>query len=1041
MTNNLRFAAKTHSAVTTLALSIAAMLALPVQAQTYTRTEQITYTDNTTKWVLGQVAQVKCIAPTTALPNGCGASGTEMSATTYDPTTAVPLATSAFGKVQQTLSYNADGTVATAKDGNNNVTTLTNWKRGIPQNIGYFDGTGISAVVNDAGWITSVNDENAYTTSYTYDGMGRLASTTYPTGDSPAWNTTTQVFEPVSTTEVGIGSGHWRQTVATGNARKITYFDALWRPLVTLEYDTANVAGTQRYQRLAYDAESHTTFASYPGTTDSLTAGTNTLYDSLGRTKKVTVDSELGPLTTLTEYPSGFQTRITTPRNTVTTTTYMVFDKPDEKTWPVSIIQPEGEYTDIPRDIFGKPTAITRHDSGNSLSVTRSYSYNANQELCRTVGPEVGATLSGYDGAGNLAWSAAGLPNTQACEADGTSSAVAARKASRVYDARNRLKTLSFPDGQGNQSWSYTPDGLPLTVSTSNPNVANPVSTTYGYNHRRLLASESLYIAGLTLNTGYGYDSNGHLSSQTYPSQLVVAYAPNALGQPTQAGSFATGVSYYPNGKIHQFTYGNGIVHTTTLNTRQLPSQFKDAGVVDLTYGYDANANVNQITDNIVGGRQTRGLTYDNLDRLTQATSTMWGVANYGYDVLDNITHTQVGASSNYAARDQYYCYVNNLLTSIKTGNCSGSTVISLSYDAQGNLSNKIGQGYVFDYGNRLRNVPGKEWYAYDGQGRRVLSCNTGACAYQQYTKEGQPIYAQDNRYGKLAERIYLSGSLVAIRETPTGGGAVAIKYEHTDELGSPVAATDANKAIVETTEYEPYGAQTNRALTDGPNYTGHVLDASTGLDYMQQRYYDPVVGRFLSVDPVATDTETGKGFGLYEYVANNPYAAIDPDGRDMLVITGGVRDGSMNVFGHSASAVQKNGMSSFGNNTAKGSSVSDYLTRESKVREQTVTVLSTTPKQDAAAIKQIDSYPNMNVGLVDNCAVHTSEVLTAAGVNVSEPFPGGVARAAAAQPNSVTYTIPQNGAIPPGLTKELGKFEQPQKKAEPPKTNELPKK
>ncbi len=48
----------------------------------------------------------------------------------------------------------------------------------------------------------------------------------------------------------------------------------------------------------------------------------------------------------------------------------------------------------------------------------------------------------------------------------------------------------------------------------------------------------------------------------------------------------------------------------------------------------------------------------------------------------------------------------------------------------------------------------------------------------------------------------------------------------------------------------------------------------------MQQRYYDPIAGRFLSTDPVVTDAETGKEFGRYTYVDNNPYAKIDPDGR-----------------------------------------------------------------------------------------------------------------------------------------------------------------
>jgi RHS repeat-associated protein len=53
------------------------------------------------------------------------------------------------------------------------------------------------------------------------------------------------------------------------------------------------------------------------------------------------------------------------------------------------------------------------------------------------------------------------------------------------------------------------------------------------------------------------------------------------------------------------------------------------------------------------------------------------------------------------------------------------------------------------------------------------------------------------------------------------------------------------------------------------------------GLVYMQQRYYDPVAGRFLSIDPVVTDASTGSSFNRYAYAGNNQYKYIDPDGRD----------------------------------------------------------------------------------------------------------------------------------------------------------------
>jgi len=91
---------------------------------------------------------------------------------------------------------------------------------------------------------------------------------------------------------------------------------------------------------------------------------------------------------------------------------------------------------------------------------------------------------------------------------------------------------------------------------------------------------------------------------------------------------------------------------------------------------------------------------------------------------------------------------------------------------------------------------------------------------------------------------------------------------------------TDAAGAILERSEYEPYGKVINRAARNGPGYAGHVEDAATGLSYMQQRYYDPQIGRFLSVDPVTADGSTGRNFNRYWYANNNPYGFTDPDGR-----------------------------------------------------------------------------------------------------------------------------------------------------------------
>ena len=106
-----------------------------------------------------------------------------------------------------------------------------------------------------------------------------------------------------------------------------------------------------------------------------------------------------------------------------------------------------------------------------------------------------------------------------------------------------------------------------------------------------------------------------------------------------------------------------------------------------------------------------------------------------------------------------------------------------------------------------------------------------------------------------------------------------AIEYVHTDSLGTPVAITDSDGNVIQASEYEPYGKLLNRGLTDGPGYTAHDTDATTGMVYMQQRYYDPAIGRFLSLDPLQT-ASTGDNFNRYKYGRNNPYFFVDPDGR-----------------------------------------------------------------------------------------------------------------------------------------------------------------
>ena len=889
----------------TRALLAAGLLAsgfASAQTTLYSRTESITYNDNTTKWVLGQTKTVTCVTGTpssTGCDNNAGNGSDVVSSTVYDVATALPLTYTSFGKLQTTATYNADGTLATVKDGNNKTTTFSNWKRGIPQNILYADSTTQAAAVNSLGWIDSVSDENNYKTCYGYDAMGRLSGITYTSEASAGvcntttWLATTRSVVPVAAVEYGIAAGHWRETVTTGNATKITYYDAMWRPLLVREYDASNMAGTQRFTKTAYDGEGRVSFAAYPMASVTLAAqqagdkGVTTYYDPLGRVSSTSQDSELGLLTTLTSYETDFTTKVTNPRVLSTTSTYLTYDQPGTD-WPLVITAPESATTTIARDTFGKPTSLTR-SGGGVTPVVRSYAYYSSQELCRTVEPETGATLFGYDPAGNLTWSAAGLASSTACLSTYNSTPTAAinlRKASRTYDNRNRMLTLAFPDSNGNQTWTYTPDGLPSTVSTNNG--GNVVTNGYVYNKRRLITGESMVPDTLQpgWGMGYGYNNLGQVISEAYPAQVVVNYTVNALGQTTQTSVgvpalgtstvVASNASYYPNGALKQFTFGNGIVHTMTQNARQLPSRSTDGTVLDLGTSFDQNGNVAGVTDYTSTARQTKSMVYDNLDRLSSATSPMFGTASYTYDVLDNLK-TVVAPG-----RIHTYVYdTNNRLTNVMSG---GLSVIGLTYDVQGNLANKNGVATVFDYGNRLRTTTGLT-YRYDAEGRRVRLDNAGGqLKYSYYAKDGRLVWQRDEPASKRISNVYLAGSLIAEFSRPIAGQTETLTYLHTDALGSPIAKTNAIGTRIETSEYEPYGKLLNRANDDRAGYTGHVMDAASGLTYMQQRYYDPQIGRFLSVDPVTADTVSGWNFNRYNYAANNPYKFKDPDGRRIKI-------------------------------------------------------------------------------------------------------------------------------------------------------------
>jgi RHS repeat-associated protein len=107
--------------------------------------------------------------------------------------------------------------------------------------------------------------------------------------------------------------------------------------------------------------------------------------------------------------------------------------------------------------------------------------------------------------------------------------------------------------------------------------------------------------------------------------------------------------------------------------------------------------------------------------------------------------------------------------------------------------------------------------------------------------------------------------------------------YYHNDLTGSPLVATDGSGHVLWRESYRPYGERlVNSASAKGNDvwFTSRRQDAETGLVYMGARYYDPVAGRFASIDPKGFDEIAALSFNRYAYANDNPLRFKDLDGR-----------------------------------------------------------------------------------------------------------------------------------------------------------------
>ena len=135
------------------------------------------------------------------------------------------------------------------------------------------------------------------------------------------------------------------------------------------------------------------------------------------------------------------------------------------------------------------------------------------------------------------------------------------------------------------------------------------------------------------------------------------------------------------------------------------------------------------------------------------------------------------------------------------------------------------------------------------------------------------------NRYSSYLFLLFL-----LLFQVVANADQTKVTYYIPDAQGSPVAAVDKDSGkVIWRKHYRPFGEEIEQDTASASNhigYTGHVHDRDAGLTYMGARYYDPVVGRFMSMDPAAVNPNDPASFNRYAYGKNNPYKYTDPNGQ-----------------------------------------------------------------------------------------------------------------------------------------------------------------
>lgn len=791
------------------------------------------------------------------------------------------------GGVSRTFTYDTLGNVRTAsiagvQQQSLSYSSTTNYS--FPDSVTNGPSAGpqltVSATYNGyTGQTVTSTDVNGQTTTYAYDIMRRLVTTTRPDGTqigtcysdlstSACYSTTSNYT--ISTTPVD-----------SSHARKVySYYDGLSQVVRTSLYDSS---GTTNYSNIdtQFDPLQRPYKRSNPYAS-SASYWTQSNFDGLGRRIKdilpdgsYVVSTYYGNCVTKTDQAGKARKACSDASNHTTA----VYEDPTGLDY-------ETDYQFDPVDHLTKVT---------QGSQTRTMSFDGLGNLNSTTTPEAGTVCfgtvssgscqnNGYDSFGNL---------TTKTDARGVVTTFS-------YDTLNRLYQTTYNVGSTGVA---NPGTISYTYGTSSSSYNNDrivsvaqgsVSDTYSYDLLgRVLQDQKSYYSQ-TYTVGYAYNADGSVTAITYPSGRVVDRNYDAIGRlcaiATSTGScapssyYATSLAYNAAQQLTGLTYGNGVAASygfsaDRLQLNSLSYSYGSTSLFSLTYAYGTsgtnNGQIASITDNADTGRSV-SYTYDGLGRISTATTggdssyPAWGL-QMTYDRYGNRTAQSISSGCTGIA-----CPTNSLSVSSATNQISGT---GFSYDANGNMTGDGLNSSTYDAENRNVTSSG---YLYDPAGMRIYKC-TGSCStasvYTVYIySNGRIIAEYDNGATPSApsrEYVYSDAALLATIDSS------GTRYHHADHLSVRLTTNSSGSKIGEQGHF-PFGEQWYASGTTTKfMFTNYERDSATGNDYAFARYNVNRLGRFSSLDPVTGSVPTPASWNPYSYSRNDSINMADPTGRD----------------------------------------------------------------------------------------------------------------------------------------------------------------